>query len=184
MPISAVSPEMRIHSWSFVYFKSDGYMCAPEKKEPGCIFLREPPENSTRFPFVERQRHHARLAGAAADVDLDFGARGRQRNRYVGHPDGLLQERRLRAAGDDADRPARVDHRIAVPGDPAVDHLEPDDLARDAALLLLAQALMTGERRLLPSHRPAQVRLEDARGLVDVVAVQPHARLEPQRIAR
>ena len=52
--------------------------------------------------FVERHRDDARARAAAADVDVEFGAGRRVLDRQVRHADRFLQERRLRAARDDA----------------------------------------------------------------------------------
>ena len=70
-----------------------------------------------------------------AHVDFDLGV-GRERRRHVGHADGLLQERRLRAARDLAGRDAVHEHRVTVPRDGAVDHLEADQPPRQAVPLL------------------------------------------------
>src|SRR4051812_38164929 len=122
MPTSAVSPLMRIHSWSFVYFKSDGYAMA----------LRS---------FVERQWDDACGRGPSTYVDGEIGPWRGEFGRNIGQADRLLQERGLSAAGDDADSLVTGNHCIAVARDAAVDHFEADQLARDALLLLLAQAI-------------------------------------------
>ena len=67
---------------------------------------------------------------------------------------------------------------------PAVDHLEADDLAGRALGLLAAQHVAAEERRLVPADDPAQVAFEHGGGLVHVVAVEAHRRLEAQRVAR
>src|SRR5688500_11425264 len=127
MPISAVSPLMRIHSWSFVYLRSAGYaIVTPGGRE-------RPP---LPFPFVERQRHYPSLARLAAHVDLDLRSGGRVFGRHVRHADRLFQVRRLRPAGDDAGTLAGGDHGITMPRDAAIDHFEPDQLACHAGRLL------------------------------------------------
>src|SRR6185436_1533770 len=129
MPISAVSPLIRIHSWSFVYFRSGGYAMA----------LR---------PLVEREWDDACGGGAAADVDGEVSPRCGQFRRHVRHADRLLQKRRLRPAGHNANPLVAGDHRVAVTGDAAIDHLEPDQLARHALVFLLAQPLFADESGL------------------------------------
>ncbi len=115
---------------------------------------------------------------------MAMSASGGHRGRHVGHADRLLEKRRLRAAGDHADRLV-VDHDgIAVPGDRAVVHLESDEPARDPGGLLRGQGLAADEVAFGPGHDPLEIGLEHAGGVVDVVAVQPHRRLEAQRVAR
>ena len=104
--------------------------------------------------------------------------------RHVRHADRLLQERRLRAAGDHARPAAPVRHdRIAVAGDAAIDHLEADQLPRDAPCLLLAQPSRPMKSSLFqPTIQPRPASSTRGR-FVDVVAVEAHRRLEPQRVA-
>ena len=92
--------------------------------------------------------------------------------------------RRLRAARDDAGLLVLDVDLVAMARDGAVEHLEADQLARHAFLLLPAQHVVADELLLLPADRPAEIGLEHGRRLVDVVAVEPHRRLEPQRVAR
>src|SRR3954466_11742709 len=116
MPTCPWPPVTRIHSWSFVYFSSTGYMSAPRS-------------------LVERQRHDARAGRPVADVDGDLGIRRRGRG-HVGHANGLLQERRLRATRHLARGHAVNQYRIAVTRDGAIDHLEADEPPGEAPLLL------------------------------------------------
>src|SRR3954468_10867584 len=94
MPILPRSPSSSIHSWSFVYFKPAGYAITHAPLYGARLFRS----------LVERHRDHPRPGPAAADVDVEFGAHGRVRRRHVRHADRLLQERRLGAARDPADR--------------------------------------------------------------------------------
>ena len=84
--------------------------------------------------------------------------------RHVGHADRLLQERRLRAAGDDADLLAVVEHGMAVTRDGALGHLEADRWSSRAPLrFLLAQHVAAEELRLVPADDPAEVGFDDGR---------------------
>src|SRR5688572_30580952 len=74
--------------------------------------------------------------------------------------------------------------RMAVPRNPPVDHLEADELAGDTLRSLPLERFPPEEVALLHLHDPAEVRLPRGDGLVDVVAVEGHARLEPQRVPR
>src|SRR6266446_4928158 len=69
----------------------------------------------------------------AAAVYLQLGARLGQSHGHVAHADVLLERRGGAARGDLADRRARgVVNRISVTRDPALGHLEADELARQA----------------------------------------------------
>ncbi len=67
---------------------------------------------------------------------------------------------------------------------PRSSSLETDDLARHAGGLLLPQHGRADEVVFLPADDPAQIRFERARRLIDVVAVEPHGRFEPERVPR
>src|SRR5260221_12512977 len=69
-------------------------------------------------------------------------------------------------------------------GDPAIGHLEADELARDSLLLLPLEGLAAEELPLLHLHAPAEVRFPGSDRVVDVVAVEGHLRLQAQRVAR
>ena len=105
-------------------------------------------------------------------------------DRQVGHADGLLHVRRLRSAGDHTDFGVADIRVVAVAADAALQHLETDNPAPRAARLLLAQGGRTDEVVLLPADDPVQVRFDRGRGLVDVVAVEAHARFEAEGVAR
>jgi hypothetical protein len=76
-----------------------------------------------------------------------------------------------------------VDDRVSVAGNCALDHLEPDQLPRDAAG---AEALDRRAPHEIPLGRlddPAEPSLEWTGGLVDVIAVERELHLEPERVA-
>src|SRR2546423_9084205 len=127
MPISPVSPAMRIHSWSLVYFRSGGYAMISPAGGP-----EDPP---LHLPLIERQRDDGRARHAPAHVDRQLRAWRREVHWHVGHPDGLLEKRRLRPAGHHTDRLVAAQHRVALPRDAPIDHLEPDELSRASLLL-------------------------------------------------
>src|SRR5207237_9984629 len=97
-----------------------------DSSRTGCL-----PESSALLlrSFVERCRDDARPSLFASDQDVEFRAGRRFVERKIREPDRFFQCRRVRAAGDDADFFAALDDRISVPGDSAIDHLEPDKLA-------------------------------------------------------
>src|SRR4051812_41781942 len=129
MPTRALLPSIFTHSWSLVYLRSAGYMS-----------LRS---------LVERHRHDRRLRAAAADVDLEFGARRRAAGREIRHADRLLQVRRLRPAGHDAGLFAANVDIVAVAADRALEHLETHELARRPFRFLPLQHVGSEERILL-----------------------------------
>src|SRR6478735_5629112 len=73
---------------------------------------------------------------------------------------------------------------LATSAEAAALELEADQAASDTALLLHAQRLEAEERRaLVELHDPAEVGLERGDGIVDLVAVEGVAHLEPERVA-
>src|SRR5215212_3673135 len=136
---------MRIHSWSLVYFRSAGYMSAPRS-------------------FVEWQRHDAGASAAVAHVDVEFRVGGRGR-RDVGHPDGFLEEWRPGSAGHVPGGHPANEHRMALPRDRAIDHLEADEAPRQARLLLCLERRAADEPALRPRDDPLQIGLEHRRGV-------------------
>ncbi len=91
----------------------------------------------------------------------------------------------MRAAAHDVHLAALVIHRIAVPREAAALEPEADQLPGDAALLLRPERVVAGEgRALVELHDPAEPGLERRDGVVDLVAVERVAHLEPQRVAR
>src|SRR5258708_7794808 len=174
MPTLPWSPVRSIHSWSLVYLKPAGYAIASP------VTVRLKPDTT----FIERHRHDARAGAAAADVDVERRVERRMLDRQIRHADGLLQIRRLRAAGDVADLGVADVGVVAVAADAAIEHLEADDFPLRAARLLLAQRARADKVVFLPAHDPVQVRFHSRRRLVDVVAVEAHTGFEAQRVAR
>src|SRR2546426_2909667 len=132
--------------------------------------------------LVEGSRHDLRREGRPADQDLESRSDRVVPGGQVSHPDALSQEGSEAAAGDAPCRATREDDRIAVPGNPLVDHLEADQAPLDPALSLACQLIAADEVSLFPAHDPAEVRLQNGGGLVDVVSVERHLRLEPQGV--
>src|SRR6202011_2170336 len=95
------------------------------------------------------------------------------------HSDASLQPERIRAARNRADRSLFTADRRAVAGDGAIGSPEPHDAAPGARRLELRQGVTTDEVPLLKPHRPAQPGFVGVDGLVDVVPVEPEARLQP-----
>ena len=80
---------------------------------------------------------------------------------------------------------AVLHHRIAVARHRALGHLEPDQLAAHGpAARTRSMRLAADELALGGLHDPAEAGLERVRRVVDVVAVERVAHLEPQRVAR
>src|SRR5688572_998957 len=159
MPTTPLLPSTRIHSCSLVYFRSAGYMAAPLR----CLGA-----------FVKRKIDDDGAGAPAADVNVELGAWGGHFRRDVGHPDCFFQKWRLRTARDVTNRFVPTDDRMAVPRDGAVDHGKADDLTAHTRFLLRPQRVQADESVLLPADNPIEIRLEDCRLIVDVVAVQPH----------
>src|SRR6478672_7824492 len=112
MPTLPRSPDSSIHSWSFVYLRPAGYDAIESPGPAGAPALL--------LSFVERHRHDARARATAANVDVELGARSGLLHRHVGHPDRLLEIRRLRPAGHDASFRVAQIHIVAVARDAAI----------------------------------------------------------------
>src|SRR6516225_2246339 len=136
--------------------------------------------------LVERHGDDRGAGPAPADVDIEFSARRRVLDRQVHHANGLLEKRRLRATGDRSGSaaPARDVDLVTGTRNAALEQLEADDLARRPVRFLRAEGAGAEEVLFVPADDPAQVGLEHRRGLVDVVAVEAHARLEAEGVAR
>src|SRR6185503_6673772 len=66
----------------------------------------------------------------------------------------------------------------------AISYLEADEFALHAFFFLACERLAPGEVAFIQLAYPTEVRFEQRRGLVDVVAVERHARFESQSVAR
>ena len=75
-------------------------------------------------------------------------------------------------------------HVVAGARDRVVDHLEPDELPRRPRLLDGFERVAPDEVSLLELDDPPRAGLERVRASVELVAVERHPGLEPQRIAR
>src|SRR5258706_11307580 len=192
MPTLPFSPARAIHSWSFVYLRLVGYDAISSSRsgpaEAGHYESHSRPAGPKGLALltslIERHRHDAGARAASADVDVEFRAHRRVLDRQVRHADRFLQERRLRAARDETALCLADIRVVPVARDAAVQHLEAGDLPRHAGRFLRAQRGRANEVILLPADNPAEVRFERRRLVVDVVAVEAHARFEAQRVAR
>src|SRR5262249_19004124 len=80
--------------------------------------------------------------------------------------------------------PLGVAQRVTMPRDAPAGHLEAHDLAGQRLGLHLLDGRAPDEVALPHLHRPRKAGLDGVRGLVDLVAVEREARLQPQRVAR
>ena len=123
--------------------------------------------------------------GAAADLDRERGALGGERRRDVGEADGSCRASG-RASRSSRRRPSA---RPAAPGSrgarcPRRSASKPTSFRARPCCLLAHERVAPDEVALVELHDPAEARLERRRRLVDVVAVEREARLEPERVAR
>src|SRR5215210_424765 len=112
MPMVAVSPSVRTHSWLLVYWSSSGTLKLP----PPCLLL---------LALVERQRHGVGLDGPVPDHHLEpiFYSRRDERKPY-----GLAQRRGQCPAGHAPDILCFHFHGVVVACDAPPPHLEADEL--------------------------------------------------------
>src|SRR5262245_26513749 len=170
------SVSSRAHSWLFKKRRSFGTLLIALS---GII---DSQRYCDRAVAHERRPHDAR--GQQPPADLDLAAIGR-RGRNAREPDRALDGRRKRAARDLALADGEYDHFLVRPQDPAVLEQQADELAWRACCLLRDQRGSADEVALgLPRNGPREPRLERRRAFVHVVAVEIHAGLEPQRVAR
>src|SRR4051812_32244705 len=124
--------------------------------------------------LVELARNHGGGDRLATTIDGELRARRGERRRHVREAD--------RAAGADAGAAARHGpddlvadlHGVAVAGDRALGlvDLEPDELAREAGRLLLAERGGADELAAIELHGPAEAGLERRVIVVEIVAVE------------
>src|SRR5581483_4156086 len=136
--------------------------------------------------FIKWSGHDLGRHTPPADLDVKARADGRLINRQISQADVLVQERGRAAGSDVSDglRAAGQKNRIAVAPDPALDHLEADQLAFHALGLLRGQPLAPDEIAFVEFHDPPEVGFVCRRGVVNLVAVERHLRFEPERVAR
>src|SRR5262249_47427682 len=125
-----------------------------------------------------------RAAEATTYVDLEFRAGCGEIDGHVCHADRFLHVWSLCATRHHTDLLSVAHDPIAMAGGAPTDQLESHQLPSHPALPPLAPPPVTDEGVLPPADNPSQVRFEHRRRFVDVVAVETHGRLEPQRVAR
>src|SRR5215469_13348317 len=174
MPISTVpSGRARTHSWDLVYLRSAGrlLMECPSQSDQGSARAHE-----WRF-------HDACGEELAADLHLHLPGRGRG---YARERDRALERRGVGATGDLALAGGPRGHLLVGAQHAALLEQEADELARRARARERLERRAADEVALAwhEGHRPAEVRLIRLGALVHVVAVEIHAGLEAQRVAR
>src|SRR5579883_40610 len=165
MPTVATSPSTRIHSWSLVYRRFSGTI-------------------SLFRSLVEGGFHGDRIDGLAADHDLNRLARDGPGGREIAETDVPAEGRGRPAAGDPAGGLAIEEHFVAIAADAAAAHLEADELARNAGLLLLHEGVAAEEIAFVELDDPIEAGFERRDGRVDLVAVERHFGFEPEGVAR
>src|SRR5207237_5175496 len=98
--------------------------------------------------------------------------------------DGITEEERMRAAGDDADTLAACHHRGPVAGDVAGLGLEPDQSPARALGLDLLERVAADETALAKLDRPTQAGLVGVHRLIHVIAPPAHGSLDAGRVCR
>src|SRR5919204_214224 len=181
IPIVATSPSARTHSCSLEYLRSSG-MVLTAASYMRCRFATPSyVSGSFRAPTVKRRLHYRSGNLFSADADGETGPDLRERRRDIREGDVLLHGRPERAARDLSDDLAAGDHLVPVPRDAALDHESRDTPAWSA--LFRRGDRVASEELLVELARPAEPGLDRVGRLVDVVAVEREARLEPQRVA-
>src|SRR5579885_1030339 len=165
MPTVATSPSTRIHSWSLVYRRFSGTI-------------------SLFRSLVKGGFHGDRIHELAADHDLNGLARDGPGGREIAETDVLTESRGGPAAGDPSGGFAIEEHFVAIAADAAAAHLEADELAGNAGLLLLHEGVAADEIAFVELDDPIEAGFEGRDGSVDFVAVERHFGFEPECVAR
>src|SRR5688572_9679545 len=131
---------------------------------------------------MKRRARDARGLGAAANLHREIRAHGREIGPHIAHADPALDRRAERSGRDRARGAALMGDRVSVAGNRALDHLESDQLARDAAGAEILDRRTPHEVSLARLDDPAEPRLERTGGAVDVIAIQRELHLEPERV--
>src|SRR5258706_8038160 len=186
MPIVATSPSRWTYSWVLAYLLSSGVVLIFLLNLRGCFVA--PFRGAASFgsfgAFVKRGGDDARARLFPANQDHEFGSQRRFLLRKICETDRLFQCRRVGSARDDSDLFLAVDDGVAMAADAAVDHLEPDELAAEPLGLFALQDVAAVKVALVELYDPGQVGFQWGGRGVDVIAVQGHLRLQPQRVAR
>src|SRR5688500_12263062 len=120
MPTRTRLPSRLAHSCSRVYLRSAGIS---DMAPSGLL-------DAWR---MKRRCDDPRGLRLPADLDGEVAADGGVRRRDVRHADVPVDRRPVGAGRHDAGRLPAREHRIAVPRDGLLGHLETDELSRDAA---------------------------------------------------
>src|SRR6266852_5015910 len=139
------------------------------------------------FPrsFIERRGNDLRLVLLAANLYINRSSNRRHRWRHVRQRDIFTERRRRRAAGDDANRFARlVVAAIFVSSDAALHHLESDQRtgwARSCGSLQSPAANKLAFVHLAVAPEPGFPGIDR---VADLVPVERHLGFQPQRVTR
>src|SRR5438067_2345431 len=129
---------------------------------------------SLLLSLVERRRNYLRADHSTAHVHLNLLPDVRVFDRNVGHADVLLKIRRGAARRDVADTLAADVNAMTVARDAALHHLEADELAPDALLLLTLQSLAPREVAFVQFANPAEVGFQERSLFRYLMAVESH----------
>src|ERR1700675_1780831 len=169
MPTVALSPSFFTHSW------------VSANRVPLRSAIVTPFPSFRMRPLVEGQRHHLGRGGGATNVHAKTGPGRGQRRWDIRHPDVVAEGEGDVARRYRADPLAVVDHHVAMPGNTAIERLEPDQDPVEPAVPGLHDGVAADEV-LVEVEGPIEAGLERIRAGVDVVAVEAHSGFQPQRV--
>src|SRR2546421_10704926 len=133
-------------------------------------------------PLVKRQRDDLGRRGRATNVHAETGPRLGHGRWHVGHPDVVAKGEGDVSRRHRPDPPTIADDAVAVAWNAAVQHLEANQLPREAPLARRHDGVAADEI-LLEIERPIEPCLKRIRLRVHVITVEAHPRFEAKGVA-
>src|ERR1035438_7122593 len=135
--------------------------------------------------LVKRRRNHLALYRLVADFHRHFAADGGVLQGHVGQRDVLLQEWRVRTAGDVADLLAlQIEHLVAVARNAAIHRLQANQRALDAFVLGALQRRAAGEVAFLHLEEALQAGFPHIDRVGNLMPVERQPAFQAKRVAR
>src|SRR3989442_8132427 len=162
MPTVALSPSLLTHSWLWL------------NRTPLRSGMASPFVSFRTGPLVKRRRDDLGRRRRPANVDSEPGTDCCESRRHVGHRDVVAKREGDVARGHHTDSLRAVHHRVAVPGNAAIQDAKADQDPGET-LLAGAENRVPADEVLVHAERPIEPRLERIGVGIHVVAVEPQS---------